>query len=74
MSHPTEGITTDCAHSEKDGRTLFRGIDLKTGEQIFYKDLGSQTVNIREFLGIVIAVKYIIETNYCSKVNTQKQP
>ncbi len=68
MNRPTEGITTDCAHSEKNGRTLFRGIDLKTGEQIFYKDLGNQTVNIGEFLGVIAAVKYIIETDYYPRI------
>jgi ribonuclease HI len=68
MNRPAEGIATDCAHSGKNGRTLFRGIDLKTGEQIFYKDLGSQTVNIGEFLGVVAAVKYIIETNYHPRI------
>ncbi len=68
MNRPKEGIATDCAHSEKNGRTLFRGIDLKTGEQIFYRDLGNQTVNIGEFLGVVAAVKYIIENNYHPQV------
>ena len=68
MNRPTEGITTDCAHSEKNGRTLFRGIDLKTGEQIFYKDLGNQTVNIGEFLGVITSVKFIIENDYQPKV------
>lgn len=61
---PFEGIATDAAHSHKVGRTQYRGIDLRTGEQIFYKDLGSQTVNIGEFLGVVEAIKYIIENDY----------
>ncbi len=59
---------TDCAHSEKNGHTLFRGIDLKTGEQIFYRNLGGQTVNIGEFLGVIAAIKYIIENDYHPKV------
>lgn len=61
---PTSGIATDAAHSTKNEITEFKGIDLTTGEQIFYKDLGFQTVNIGEFLGVVEAVKYIIETGY----------
>lgn len=61
---PTLGIVTDAAHSTKNKLTEFQGIDLKTGERIFYKDLGFQTVNIGEFLGVVEAVKYIIETGY----------
>ena len=68
MKRPAEGIATDFAHSAKNGRTLFRGVDLKTGEQIFWKDLGNQTTNIGEFLGVIAAVKFIIETDYYPKV------
>lgn len=54
----------DAAHSMKQGRTEFQGVDLSTGELIFYKDLGKKTVNIGEFLAIVEACKYIIANNY----------
>lgn len=64
MNRPTEGIATDAAHSMKRGITRYRGIDLKTGEEVFYGDIGNQTVNIGEFLGVVEAIKYIIEHNY----------
>ena len=63
-----EGIAVDAAHSTKKGRTEFRGIDLKTGKPVFYRELGNQTVNIGEFLAIVEAVKYIIENDYYPKV------
>ena len=56
MNRPTEGIAVDAAHSTKNLVTEFQGIDLATGEQIFYKNLGNQTVNIGEFLGVVEAV------------------
>lgn len=68
MNRPHEGIATDAAHSMKNGKTQYRGIDLKTGEEIFYRDLGSQTVNIGEFLAVIEAVKYILENNYSPAV------
>lgn len=65
---PTEGIATDAAHSTKNKVTEFQGIDLKTGKRIFYENLGNKTVNIGEFLGVVEAVKYIIENDYWPRV------
>lgn len=67
-SRPTEGIATDCAHSRKNGLTEYRAVDLKTGEELFYRSLGNKTVNIGEFLGVVAAVKYILEHDYHPKV------
>lgn len=67
MNRPTEGIAVDADHSTKNLVTEFQGIDLTTGEQIFYKNLGNQTVNIGEFLGVVEAVKYIIENDFQSR-------
>ena len=61
MNRPTEGIATDASHSMKYGKTRFRGIDLKSGVEIFHEDSGNQTVNAGEFLGIVAAAKYIVE-------------
>ena len=54
----------DAAHSQKNRKTEYQGIDLKTGETIFYHDIGNQTVNIGEFLAIVEAAKYIIDHDY----------
>lgn len=68
MKRPIEGIATDAAHSSKNGVTQYRGIDLKTGEQIFYENLGNQTVNVGEFLGVVAGAKFIIEHNYSPRV------
>lgn len=64
----TKGIAVDAAHSTKNKVTEFQGIDLKTGKQVFYKNLGFETNNIGEFLAIVEAVKYIIKTNYEPKI------
>lgn len=61
---PTEGIATDAAHSVKHGKTEYQGVNLATGERIFRKDIGDKTVNIGEFLAVVDAVKYIIETGF----------
>lgn len=68
MGRPTRGIAVDAAHSTKRRITEFQGIDLATGERIFYKNLGNQTVNIGEFLGVVEAVKYIIENDFQPRV------
>ena len=65
---PTEGIAVDAAHSIKNGLTEYQGIDLGTGKQIFYRNLGNQTVNIGEFLGVVEAVKYIIENDFQPRI------
>lgn len=68
MTRPAEGIATDAAHSSKYRLTRYRGIDLKTGAQIFREDLGNRTTNIGEFLGVIAAVKYIIENDYHPRV------
>ena len=68
MINLNEGIAVDAAHSTKNRKTEFRGIDLNTGEILFYADLGNQTNNIGEFLAIVEAVKYIIEYDFTPKV------
>ncbi len=63
-----KGIAVDAAHSTKNRKTEFRGVDLNTGKMLFYVDLGNQTVNIGEFLAIVEAVKYIIDNDFKPKV------
>lgn len=68
MAIPVKGIATDAAHSTKNGKTEFQGIDLATGERIFYRDLGNQTTNIGEFLAAVQAVKYIIENDFQPRI------
>ena len=63
-----EGIAVDAAHSTKNRKTEYRGVDLRTGKTLFYSDLGNQTINIGEFLAIVEAVKFIINNNFEPKV------
>ena len=58
------GIVVDAAHSMKNKLTEIQGIDLETGERIFYKSLGNQTTNIGEFLAIIEACKYINAHDY----------
>lgn len=65
---PQQGIATDAAHSTKRGVTEYQGINLANGERIFYKDLGDQTVNIGEFLGVIEAAKYIIENDFQPRI------
>ncbi len=69
MNHqPSEGIITGAVPSTLNGKTQNRAIELSTGEQLFLHDIGNQTVNIGEFLGVVEAVKYIIENDFYLKV------
>ena len=65
---PTAGIATDAAHSNKNEVTEYQGIDLETGRRLFYTDLGYQTINIGEFLGVVEAAKFIIENDFEPRV------
>lgn len=60
----SKGIAVDAAHSMKNRKTEFRGVDLSTGNVLFYKDLGNQTINIGEFLAIVEACKYIVDHDF----------
>lgn len=65
---PSAGIATDGAHSLKNKVTRYRGVDIKTGTEIFYENLGNKTVNIGEFLGVVAAIKYIIANQYKPRI------
>ena len=65
---PIEGIATDAAHSTKNGVTEYQGVDLKTGKRLFYQNLGNKTVNIGEFLAVVEAVKYVIESDFQPRI------
>ena len=65
MNRPINGIATDGAHSTKRKLTRYRAVNIETGEELFSKSIGNQTINIGEFLGVVDAVKYIIDNN-CS--------
>lgn len=68
MERPQIGIACDAAHSTKSGVTEYQGVDLDTGEVVFHRNLGNQTVNIGEFLAIVSAIKYIIENDFQPRV------
>lgn len=61
MKRPASGIATDGTHSTKERLTRFRAVDLSSGRELFRESTGNWTNNVGEFLGIVAAVKYIIE-------------
>lgn len=61
LTAPSKGIAVDAAHSMKDKMTEYRGVDLETGEILFHRRLGNQTVNIGEFLAVVDAVKELVK-------------
>ena len=68
MNYPKEGIAVDAAHSMKNGVTEYQAIDLKTGERLFYKNLGNQTTNIGEFLGLMETIKFVIENDFQPRI------
>lgn len=61
MKRPISGIATDGAHSAKERLTRFRAVDLFSGKELLCESVGNWTNNIGEFLGIIAAVKYILE-------------
>ena len=68
VKRPNCGIATDAAHSSKNLITEYQGIDIETGDRIFYKNLGNQTINIGEFLAVVEATKFIIENDFQPRI------
>lgn len=68
IGRPIKGVATDAAHSTKRLVTEYQGIDIETGERLFYKNLGNQTVNIGEFLAVVEAAKHIIENDFQPRI------
>ena len=52
----------------KNGVTEYQAIDLSTGERLFYQNLGNQTTNIGEFLGLMAAIKYVIENDFQPRI------
>lgn len=68
MDRPLKGIATDGAHSTRERMTRFRAVNLASGEELFSETIGNQTVNCGEFLGIIAAVRYILENNFAPQI------
>ena len=68
MSRPTAGLRRMHPTQSKTAARASRGETLKTGTEIFSENIGNQTVNVGEFLGVVAAVKYIIEHDYSPEI------
>lgn len=66
---PSAGIAVDASHLSSKNVTEYQGIDIATGDQVLYHNLGrDKTVNIGEFLAIVHAVQYIIENDFRPRI------
>lgn len=74
IDKPTKGICVDGGTEGNPGPCFYQGVDLETGEKLFYQDLGMGTNNIAEFLAIVHAIHYCdkngIEPNIWSDSKT----
>lgn len=68
MKRPAEGIATDGAHSQKNGITRFRAVNLVTGKELFNENIGNRTINGGEFLAVVEAVKHIIRLDFHPRI------
>ena len=63
MEVPAEAIAVDAACSGNPGPMEYRGVDLRTGQQIFHFGPVSGTNNIGEFLAIVHALALLKKAN-----------
>lgn len=74
LDKPTKGICVDGGTEGNPGPCFYQGVDLETGEKLFYQHLGMGTNNIAEFLAIVHAIHYCdkngIEPNIWSDSKT----
>lgn len=68
MKRPVSGIATDGAHSAKERLTRFRAVDLFSGKELLCESVGNWTNNVGEFLGIIAAVKYILEHSEAPRI------
>lgn len=55
---PSSGIAVDGSCIGNPGPAEYRGVDLRTGKQIFSNNIGESTNNVAEFLAIVHALAY----------------
>lgn len=58
MAKPSIGLAVDGFCKGNPGFGGYRGIDLETGEQVFYCELKHCTNNIAEFIGLVHALMF----------------
>ena len=63
MMKPTKGLSVDAGTRGNPGECFYRGVDLESGKQLFYKELGMGTNNIGEFLAVVHAIHYLAKHN-----------
>lgn len=68
MKRPVSGIATDGAHSAKERLTRFRAVDLSSGKELLCESVGNWTNNVGELLGIIAAVKYILEHSEAPRI------
>ncbi len=68
MDKPIKGISVDGGTEGNPGPCFYQGVDIETGEQLFYEHLGEGTNNIAEFLGAVHAIHYCKKNNLDTKI------
>ena len=68
-----DSIAVDAACSGNPGKTEYQGVDTKTGERIFYKNLNLGTNNIGEFLALVHALAYFKQRKLATPIYTDSR-
>lgn len=59
MKRPEQGICVDAGGVGNPGEMFYRGVNLETGEQLFYADIGFTTNNIAELLALAHGIHYV---------------
>lgn len=73
MKLPKKGIVVDGSTRGNPGPSEYRGLDLETGEILFYKKIGVSTNNVTEFIAVSHALLYCIEKNIKTTIYTDSQ-
>jgi ribonuclease HI len=73
MNPPKKGIVVDGATRGNPGPSEYRGIDLETGEILFYQKIGIATNNIAEFCALGHAILLMLEKNKKTTIYSDSQ-
>ena len=64
MIDRTQGIAVDASHSTKNKMTEYRGVDLRTGKELFREKLGNQTIYETGYKPAVIFSDSMVAINW----------
>lgn len=59
MKRPTTGICVDAGGHGNPGMMFYRGVDLQSGKELFYEEIGFTTNNLAELLALAHGIHYV---------------